>query len=207
MAADPTTFAAAYHEAELTHARWAMLGTLGCLAHELLAKYAGVQIDQPVWFMAGAHIFPEGGLGYLGSSNLVHAQSVLAIAARQFVLKGAIEAYRVKGSPLRVDLYLLHPGEAFDPLVLGDDPDTFAELKLKEIKNGRLAIFSVFGYYVQAIATGEGPVESWASHIADPFAVKGMTSANDTLSLLPLWPCTPPLPGMAQSATSGRANL
>ena len=146
-----------------------MLSTLGCLTPELLDKYAGVQINGPVCFKAAAHIFPEGGLGYLGSSNLVLAQSILAIAARQFVLMGAFEAYRVKGGPLRVDLYLLHPGEAFDPLVLADDPDTFAELKLKKIKNGRLAIFSVLGYYVQAIATGEGLVESWASHIADPF--------------------------------------
>ena len=28
----------------------------------------------------------------------------------------------------------LHPGEAFDPLVLADDPDTFDELRVKEIR-------------------------------------------------------------------------
>ena len=78
LAADPTTFAAAYHEAELTLARWAMLGTLGCLTPELLAKYAGVQIDEPVWFKAGAHVNPESGQAYLGSSSLVHAHSILA---------------------------------------------------------------------------------------------------------------------------------
>ena len=84
LAADPTTFAA-YREAELTHARWAMLGTSGCLTPEVLAKYAAVGIKEPVWFKAGAHILPEGGLGYLGSSNLAHTQTILAFAACQFV--------------------------------------------------------------------------------------------------------------------------
>ena len=178
MAAGPTTFAA-YGGAELTHARWATLGTWGCLTPELLAKYAGVQFNEPVWFKAGAHIFPDGGLDYLGSSNLVHAQSILAIMACQFVLMGAFEAYRVNGGPLSEDLDQVHPGEVFAPLVLADDPDTFAELQVKEIHSGRLAI-SMFGYYVQAIVTGEGPTENWPSHMTDPFAAKGMTSAHVT---------------------------
>ena len=85
MAAGPTTFAA-YRGAGLTHARWAMLGTLGCWNPELLAEYAGVQIDEPEWLQAGAHVFPEGGLDYIGSSNLVHAQSILAVPACQYSL-------------------------------------------------------------------------------------------------------------------------
>ena len=42
---------------------------------------------------------------------------------------------------------------------------------MKEIRSGRLAMLSKFGYYEQAAVIGEGPVEEWASNIADAFAV------------------------------------
>ena len=158
----------------MLHDRWAMLGTLWCLTPELLQTYTAIKdgASKGVWFKAGAMIFECDGLNYMVAPALVRAQFIHAVLACQVVLMGAIRAYCVKGGPFGGrDLDMVYPGgKCFDPLGLADDSDMAAELKVKEIKNGRLAMFFMFGSCVQLAVTGEGPVENKASRIVDPFA-------------------------------------
>mmetsp|Transcript_57680 Transcript_57680/g.182658 ORF Transcript_57680/g.182658 Transcript_57680/m.182658 type:complete len:308 (+) Transcript_57680:605-1528(+) len=181
---------AKYRAFEVLHARWAMLGAAGMIIPEGLAAN-GADIAAPVWFETGAGMLNNGTLNYFAVpfKNFDNPLPLVVVVAAEVALMGFAEKYRSEGtgpqgyapgvgsfdSDVFSGLDELNPGGPFDPLGLADDPETFAELKVKEIKNGRLAMMATLGFFVQAPLTGEGPYANWAKHVADPFGYNIIT--------------------------------
>lgn len=153
---------AKFREAELMHARWCMLAVTGQLGVEVLGL--GNWIEAPLAMANGQDSM------YLGN-NLGPALVPTTLAA-ELLLVGILEGFRAGEKDQEKRMY---PGGGLDPFGFSKGGDLDA-LKLKEIKNGRLAICAVFGNFMQGSVTHEGPVANWAAHIADPFNVNIATS-------------------------------
>ena len=173
-----------YREYELIHGRWAMLGALGAIVPEALAK-AGAPIEGAVWWLSGAQALNVCTLSYSAAPFCDFDQPfpLVALVPIQVALVGAVEKFRVDGAGPSgfapgigefdevsfSGLDKFNPGGPLDFFNFASDPEMLADLKVKEIKNARLAMVVMLGLAAQAAVTGEGPVQNWGDHIANPF--------------------------------------
>ncbi|PKU78376.1 chlorophyll a-b binding protein 7, chloroplastic [Dendrobium catenatum] len=182
---DPVVFQK-YFNFEILHARWAMLASLGVVVPELLDLLGIVHFVEPVWWRVGYAKLQGDTLDYLGipGFHIAGSQGVIVIAICQALLMVGPEYARYCGIEALEPLGIYLPGDInypggslFDPLGLSKDPASFEDLKVKEIKNGRLAMVAWLGFYLQAALTGKGPLQNYLDFISDPLH-------NNVISLL-----------------------
>lgn len=61
-------------------------------------------------------------------------------------------------------------GQFFNMMGLGKTDAEMATMKTKEVKNGRLAMLAMMGFFTQGAFTHASPVENLAAHLANPAA-------------------------------------
>lgn len=129
-----------YSEAEKMNGRWAMAACAGILFTDVLGKGK--------WFEAGAG-------EYWMPNN--------ALIALEALIMGFLELKRYQGwKDSGVSGFV--NAFPFDPAGMAS-----ADMAVKEVKNGRLAMVAFIGFATAALVTREGPVEALTTHLSNPF--------------------------------------
>ena len=128
-----------YREAELMNGRWAMVACAGILFTEATG-------------------LPD----FVSAATIDYGISTNTLIVTEVIVMGIFEYYRIKNYEKTGECSLLL-NAPFDPLKLKTE-----ETKLKELKNGRLAMLGFLGFCSQYAVRGKGPIACFKDHIADP---------------------------------------
>lgn len=173
LGADPTALKW-YRQAELVHARWAMLGVAGILGQEVFNP-------DVFWYEAG---LPEN----MPAAFQGDQYNLAALLGFEFLMMHYVEVrrwqdYKNPGSVNEDPIFkgntvpneeTGYPGGIFDPF--GYSKGDLKAMQTKEIKNGRLAMVAFVGFTIQAQALGVGPIAAWKEHLSNPFGSNIMTN-------------------------------
>lgn len=160
-----------YQQSELIHGRTAMTAAAGILIPGILTKLGLLNV--PEWYDAGKVSEEQTGI------------PLAPLLAVEIFLCGFVEVkrwqdFRKPGSQAEQGSFLGfegalkgtengYPGGPFDPLGLArESPEKTKDWKLKEIKNGRLAMLANLGFWAQYAATGKGPIDNLIDHVKAP---------------------------------------
>ncbi|KAL9313003.1 hypothetical protein ACSQ67_018455 [Phaseolus vulgaris] len=179
LAEDPETLRW-YVQAELVHSRFAMLGVFGILVTDLL-RVTGVS-KIPIWYEAGAVKYDLANTETLFIVQLLLMGFAETKRYMDFVSPGS-QAKEGSFFGLEAALEGLEPGHCgvyscfkqvprgplLNPLGLAKDIKNAHDSKLKEIKNGRLAMVAMLGIFVQASVTHVGPIDNLVEHLSNPW--------------------------------------
>lgn len=146
-----------FAEAERVHARWAMLGVAGILAQEITHP-------EVFWYTSGAEVKLPFNLAGLVAFELFVMHWVESKRGYDVLKPGSQDQDPVFSQYKLAPHEVGYPGGVFAPFV----PGNLEELKLKEIKNGRLAMLAFIGFTMAAQVTGLNPLAALSEHLSDP---------------------------------------
>nr|GMD87609.1 chlorophyll A-B binding protein 8, chloroplastic [Ipomoea batatas] len=162
---------------EVINGRYAMMGAVGAIAPEILGKLGLIPPETALpWFKTGV-IPPAGTYNYWADpyTLFVFEMALMGFAEHRRFQDWANPGSMGKQYFLGLEKGLggsgdpAYPGgPIFNPLGFGKDEKSLKDLKLKEVKNGRLAMLAILGYFIQALVTGVGPFQNLLDHLADP---------------------------------------
>lgn len=146
-----------FAEAERVHCRWAMLGVAGILAQEITHP-------DVFWYTSGAEVKLPFNLAGLVAFELFAMHWVESKRGYDVLKPGSQDQDPVFSQYKLPPHEVGYPGGVFAPFV----PGSMEELKVKEIKNGRLAMLAFIGFTMAAQVTGLNPLAALGEHLADP---------------------------------------
>lgn len=144
-------------EAEVKHARLAMLAAIGWPLSELWHRELAHMLHMDSLLASGdkAPSIINGGLSNVYATSVLVASSLVA----GFLEKKAMDTGEIFWNSVKPDNYV--PGNyGFDPLELYEKrPEGKKSMETAEIKNGRLAMIAITVYVIEEIITGQPVVQ------------------------------------------------
>merc|ERR1712224_199004 len=150
-----------FRESELQHCRWSMVGVAGILVGEMLNPK--INFYKAPLQLEGTFRFP---LRTLLAIEILLLHYVELRRFQDFRKPGSVDRDPIFKDMKLPDHEVGYPGGIFDPL--GISKSGLEALKVKEIKNGRLAMVSYVGIIAQELVTGLNPLSSLQLHLSEP---------------------------------------